>query len=126
MWTRVQKTTNKCKINEKAIIRLLESEGPEEGFEIRKEKMNGRQNMKRDSIRVLGWRRVLKENRKMKSTKKYDRHIYIYIYICVLKKELLHLLKIKILYKKNKPKIKKHRYMKYFGYILTFINHTVH
>ena len=46
--------------------------------------------------------------------------------MCVLKKELLRLLKIKILYKKNKPKIKKRRYMKYFGYILTFINHTVH
>ena len=48
------------------------------------------------------------------------------IYIYMLKKELLRLLKIKILYKKNKPKIKKRRYMKYFGYILTFINHTVH
>ena len=45
-------------------------------------------------------------------------YIYIYIYIYVLKKELLRLLKIKILYKKNKPKIKKRRYMKYFGYIL--------
>ena len=30
-----------------------------------------------------------------------------------------------IMYKKNKSKIKKRRYMKYFGYILTFINHTV-
>ena len=41
------------------------------------------------------------------------KNIYVYIYIYIL-------------YKKNKPKIKKHRYMKYFGYILTFINHTVH
>ena len=69
----------------------------------------------------------------IKSTQIYI-YIYIYIYVCVcvcvcvcvLKKELLRLFKIKILYKKNKPKIKKRRYMKYFGYILTFINHTVH
>ena len=40
--------------------------------------MNGRQNMKMDSLRVLGWRRVLKENRKLKSTKKYNRYIHIY------------------------------------------------
>ena len=52
---------------------------------------------------------------------------YIYICVCVEERiKLLCLLKIKILYKKNKPKIKKRRYMKYFGYILTFINHTVH
>ena len=50
----------------------------------------------------------------------------VFVCVCVLKKELLRLLKIKILHKKNKPKIKKRRYMKYFGYILTFINHTVH
>ena len=56
----------------------------------------------------------------------YVIYIYICVCVCVLKKELLRLLKIKILYKKNKPKIKKRRYMKYFGYILTFISHTVH
>ena len=39
----------------------------------------------------------------------------------MLKKGLLRLLKIEILYKKNKPKIKKRRYMKYFGYI--YIQH---
>ena len=44
----------------------------------------------------------------------------------VLKKESLRLLKIKILCKKNKAKIKKHWYLKYFGYILAFVNHTVH
>ena len=58
--------------------------------------------MKRDSIRVLGWRRVLKENRKMKSTKKYNRHTYIYIWrkdSQIRERKALH---VKVMAKENK------------------------
>ena len=52
-----------------------------------------------------------------------EQNISIYIYICIY---IYIYIYTYTLYKKNRPKIKKRRYMKYFGYILTFINHTVH